>query len=241
MLLISVANGFTIKALDYRCTVKPLFAATNSVGKTNVDRREALSSLIIAGGALVGGTLTYSESRNDNTRTLGSVNEALNLIESECDRRFLHGVVASDYSFMYSELPANTKLSRLPVIFSSKTFANLVGTSPDFQPLEKDMQGRPVKPSNARIAFTSPTRLSKAASVWPLGENVHFAWSEDGEALEKSAGKMVVDGIDCGRMALEDALERKNVEILVRADRYLMLPVSLEADLLAGLKSTFII
>ncbi len=93
MLLISVASGFTIKALDYRRTVKPLFAATNLVGKTNVDRREALSALIIAGGALVGDTLTFSESRNDNTRTLGSVTEALNLIESECDRRFLHGVV----------------------------------------------------------------------------------------------------------------------------------------------------
>ena len=77
--------------------------------------------------------------------------------------------------------------------------------------------------------------LSQAASVWPLGENVHFAWSEDGEALQKSAGKMIVDGVDCGRMALEDSLERKNGEIMVRADRYLMVPVSLEAELLAGL------
>ena len=69
--------------------------------------------------------MTFTESRNDSTHTLGSVNEALDLIESECDRRFLHGVVASDYSFMYSELPANTKSSSLPVILSSKTSDNL--------------------------------------------------------------------------------------------------------------------
>ena len=47
-------------------------------------------------------TVTSSSSSSSSSiTTVSSVQEAIQLIESSCDKRFLHAVVASDYKFLY--------------------------------------------------------------------------------------------------------------------------------------------
>jgi hypothetical protein len=235
LLLFSFANGFSVSLTSRRQSLKHLSAASDfsSIDKT-VDRRDALASLLLVTTAMVGATVT---SQNIPVRLLSSVDEALASIESECDRRFLHGVVASGYNLMYRAI--STRDSRYPMLIQSEA-SDSVLSSHDFASLERDMANQTIKPSNALLAVTSPGLVDTgvAASVWPLGDNVHFAWTEDG-AL--SAGKIIVDGVDCGRMSLEDALEGQDREIMFRADRFLAVPIALEAELLAGLRNAFII
>jgi len=242
LLLLGVASSFSVSKLtSNRQNLKPLGAATNLDGKTlDTSRRDALASLLlVASAGIVGSSTSPQVSSSENLRLLGSVDEALALIESDCDRRFLHGIVASGYNLMYRGIPTNN--SRFPMIIESEASDTLLSSG--YISLEKDMADRPIKPSNAQLAFTSPGLVvdGEAASIWPLGNDVHFAWSEDGGSLQNSAGKVIVDGVDCGRMSLEDALEAKDREIMFRADQYLAVPASMQEDLLTGLRSAFII
>lgn len=245
-LLFSIANGFSVSSLTRsgRNKLQPLGAASNLDGKplldTSNNRRDALSSLLLLTSAGIFGAASSFQAPTGDARLLGSVREALALIESECDKRFLHGVVASGYKFMYRCIPTDD--SSFPIITQSKA-SDVILSSGDFASLERNMADRVIKPSTAHLAYTSPDQIvdGVAASVWPLGGDVHFAWSEDGDLLQNSAGKVIVDGVDCGRMSLEDALEGCDREIMFRADRYLAVPVSLEADLVNGLRSAFII
>ena len=51
---------------------------------------------------------------------------------------------------------------------------------------------------------------------------------------------IIVDGIDCGRESLEDCLEG-DTQVLVRAERFLVIPQSMEKDLLGKLQGAFLI
>ena len=51
---------------------------------------------------------------------------------------------------------------------------------------------------------------------------------------------MIVDGIDCGKMLLEDALEG-DTQVLVQAPTYLSVPNYMESDLRKGLRGAFLI
>jgi len=199
-----------------------------------------------------------SASTSSTTWLSSSVDEAIALIESSCDRRFFHGVVASDYRLMYrgmalEEARAPSIRSEpcdllLPSTYDSLDAANF------FASLDKRMENQPVQPSNGHLATTNPEAAKvwggEAVSIWPLGENVHFAWLEEGEefwstqqqsSLDVKSLKVIVDGIDCGRMSLEDALESNNKEIMFRADRFLAVPMGLEKELVQGLRDAFII
>lgn len=158
--------------------------------------------------------------------TVSSVEEALQIIKSRGDKRFLHGVVASDYKFLYEQTKAIPSDISVEQIFSKK-----------------------VPPVNNKwkavvLATTGNLGQKMSASLWPLENNtnsndIHYAWPEQGGVLE-STQKMIVDGIDCGKMSLEDALEGE-MQVLVQAQTYLSVPWYMESSLRKGLQRAFLI
>lgn len=169
--------------------------------------------------------------------TVSSVEEALKIIESRGDKRFLHGVVASDYKFLYEQTKTIPSDIDVEQIFSKKVPA-------------VNNKSRAVV-----LATTGNLGPKKSASLWPLesamtsDNGIHYAWPEQGGALESNktddadvgvAQKMIVDGIDCGKMSLEDALEGE-MQVLVQAPTYLSVPSYMESSLRKGLQGAFLI
>merc|ERR1719491_2332448 len=116
------------------------------------------------------------------------------------------------------------------------------------------MARKPIRPSNGHLATTSIKDAKKwggyAASIWPLDGNVHYAWQERGgnfwpaTAASPSGSApdvVIIDGVECGKDSLDYALERDNSEIMFKADRYLVVPTSMEDQLVSRLRSSFII
>eukprot|EP00527_Entomoneis_sp_CCMP2396_P002290 CAMPEP_0198149962 /NCGR_PEP_ID=MMETSP1443-20131203/48794_1 /TAXON_ID=186043 /ORGANISM="Entomoneis sp., Strain CCMP2396" /LENGTH=278 /DNA_ID=CAMNT_0043815137 /DNA_START=172 /DNA_END=1004 /DNA_ORIENTATION=- len=207
-------------------------------------------------------TTTESSGSTDATSSSGiveqvqSVDQAIHIIESSCDRRFLHAVVASDYKFMYRGITSNKRRSLPLIAIRDETDSLLMATSSGdaaavdrsavFEFVQEQLLNRPLQPSNSRLAIADSALAAQGSSrgyqqpddavdvdvysVWPLGDNVHFAWMEEGTAFrslsstaaaqQQNINNIIVDGIDCGRMSLEDALENCK-EILFRSDRYL--------------------
>ncbi len=156
-----------------------------------------------------------------------TVEQALNIIESRADKRFLHAVVASDYKFLYEQ-------SKTVPMDAASIFSKKVSTARAVQ---------------LELAATASWKTKTAFSLWPLGESilgesdVHYAWPEQGGRLEPTAAAtqtMIVDGIDCGRMSLEDALEG-DMQVLVQAPTYLLVPHHMEDSLRKGLQEAFLI
>lgn len=185
--------------------------------------------------------LTTLESVADNDTvepmitTVSSVAEALNIIESRGDKRFLHAVVASDYQFLYEQ---------------SKTVPSDIDAEEIFS---KKVPSVSNKSRTVHLATTGNLRSKKSSSLWPLGNamttsgsDIHYAWPEQGGLLEPNRNvaatsqKMIVDGIDCGKMSLEDALEG-DMQVLVQAPTYLSVPSHMESSLRKGLQEAFLI
>lgn len=168
--------------------------------------------------------------------TVSSVEEALKIIETRGDKRFLHGVVASDYKFLYEQTKTIPSDIDVEQIFSKKV--------------------PPVKNKSRTVVLATTGNLGpkKSASLWPLqsamtSNDIHYAWPEQGGALESNkkddadvgvTQKMIVDGIDCGKMSLEDALEGE-MQVLVQAPTYLSVPSYMESSLRKGLQGAFLI
>ncbi len=172
-----------------------------------------------------------------------SVDQALQSIDAECDRRFLHAVVTSDYQLLYKGL--SWVDNRISLCNAPDNLLQRSEDAPLFRTLEKVMQQQPLQPSTSRIAVANSVAAQRmgttVCSIWPLGSNVHFAWLENGTSFRGTWNtKMIIDGVDCGRMSLEDALE-SNKEILFRSERYLAVPLSMEQELIQKLKNSFII
>ena len=274
LLLIGSSHGFSGRLSGCRHTLQPLGLGSerSSSFDTSVttERRNVLASIVSVTSLAFVGTITskapFGKAPSVDTTSslatraaftlLPSVDEAIALIESSCDRRFLHAVVASDYHLMYrGSTPGEARGPSirsdsfdllLPSTYDSKEASDF------FASLDEKMQKAPVKPSNGHLSVTSIKAAKEwggdAVSIWPLGDDVHFAWLEEGNEFwsEKSvqdvnAVTVIVDGVDCGRMSLEDALESDNKEILFRADQFLAVPVSLEQKPIDGLRSAFII
>ena len=194
----------------------------------------------------------------DNLKTsqiiekITSVSDAVSLIEKSCNRNFFHGVVASGYNFLYRGIPTPDmpqSMIRLEEsdLLDPNTY-NSKDASDFFNKLEVEtLRESPVKPSNGHLAVTCPRAASEwgiAASIWPLGEDVHFAWFENGGKFwprEKVDDKIIVDGIDCGQQALEDALMGDNLEVMFSSNRFLAVPLSMEEELRNELKKSFIL
>ena len=169
--------------------------------------------------------------------SVSSADEALKIIEARGDKRFLHAVVASDYKFLYEQTKTVPSDIDVECIFSKKVPS--VGK----------------EPRSVLLATTGNLGAKNSASLWPLenaitkDSDVHYAWPELGGVLQSnqqgtaSAGasqKIIVDGIDCGKMSLEDALEG-NMQVLVQAPTYLLVPNHMESSLKKGLKGAFLI
>jgi hypothetical protein len=277
LLLISSASGFSGRSTSSRRILKPMGLCLASERSPSLDpsyqRKDVLASLVAVttaaattaffsrmplvpnppsarATAATGGTTVITQ--------LSSVEEALALIETSCDRRFLHAVVASGYRLMYRGITPKEASSGpcirtepsdllVPSTYGSQAAADF------FAALEDRMRAQPVKPSNGHVAVTSADAAKvwggDAASIWPLGGDVHFAWPEEGDTFWPTASQdrnakepnVIVDGVDCGLMSLEDALESNQKEIMFSAERFLAIPVSLETKLLEGLQSAFII
>lgn len=289
LIVITGTHGFLpYNVREHRLSSARSKLSLNVSAKNTVERRDVLtgalllisSTAVLAGGRQLVSPPTFIK---DETLTspvsattiqqLSSVDEILGLIESSCDRRYLHAVVASDYKLMYRGVPteesnfASVHINEasdllLPSTYNSKEALKF------FNILEERMHDKPIKPSNGHLSTTS-TEAAKVwgenyASVWPLAESdkddVHFAWLEDaGEFWPTissneivmsnindfaNSKKIIFDGIDCGRMSLDDALEKKggkDYEIMFRAKKFLLVPSRYEQELISGLKGAFII
>jgi len=182
-------------------------------------------------------TGTYAPSKS----TVSTVEEALKIIESIGDKRFLHAMVASDYKFFYE---------------GSKTVPSDVDVEDIFSKKVPSIRN---ESRSVILATTGNLSSKKSSSLWPLGNSVgtgngdiHYAWPEQGGALQSNkkddenstsisnAQSMIVDGIDCGKMSLEDALEG-DMQVLVQAPTYLSVPSYMESDLRKGLQEAFFI
>lgn len=124
-----------------------------------------------------------------------------------------------------------------------------------FQSLESSLENELVKPSNGHLMTTSIDDAAKwgsVASMWPM-DGAHFAWFQDGKPFyprEDVVGGLgtdnvqellVVDGIDCGREGLEDALRARHCEILVNASEFLVVPVEFEQEFRTALGNSFLV
>ena len=211
-------------------------------------------------------------------RQLQSLDEALEVIATSCDRRFLEAIVSSDYRLMYRGVDEEKEGG--PIIAIRCEASDLLDPSTYdsieaakyFLTLEEGLKNRksPVRPSNGHLAVTSIEDArswgGSAVSVWPLvtprGVNptaspsqssrsnvdaVHFAWLEKGgvfwpnESINNKTESVLVDGIDCGRQALDDALKGDGWEIMFNSGSFLSVPASMDRELIAKLKRAYLI
>ena len=115
---------------------------------------------------------------------------------------------------------------------------------------ENQLKDRPlqINDRHCRLAVTHLESAQKefgkrnVVSLWPLSadtKNIHYAWPEQGGLFQMDS-TVIVDGIDCGRMSLEDALEG-DMQVLTQADRFMMIPQSMEQELISKLQGAFLI
>lgn len=232
-------------------------------------RRDLLRAALVvpAGAFLLSPSFPASTTAGPKVTPLPSVDAALDLIDRSCNRRFLHAVVASDYNFLYRGLPSGGIDAQSPTIrvepcdlLDPETYGSEEAAS-YFRKLDESMKsnGSPILPSNGHLGVTCPKAAAEwggiAASVWPLGGDddddggVHFAWFESGGEFwprqTKSGGAaadgIIVDGVDCGRLSLDDALVGDRWEVMFRADRgFLAVPSAFDAQLREGLRQSFL-
>ena len=128
---------------------------------------------------------------DDNLRASGfpvSLDEAVRLIQEECDTAFLDGIRESGGGFLYRGLPPNTPTNRPCVFLDPESDlldpATYMSTNAAdfFAHLDETMaslnNGTGVRPMNGHLA-TPKSRAASAwgppASIWPLGK-VHWAF-----------------------------------------------------------------
>jgi len=222
--------------------------------------------LVGASGVLVGGTVTtlshshkqFSEELslpNFFTKTSDTmdISNAVNWIDQNCDRRFYHAVVSSEYNFLYRGIPVKSRQNSIHYEPSERDLLKLETYGSQealdyFQALELVMEKDFVKPSIGDLATSSVTEANKwgaAASIWPA-KGAHYSWFEEKGLFyprSKSINRdeLIVDGKDCGRDSLEDALRANNCEIMIASEGYLAVPASFDKELRSALKSSFIL
>jgi hypothetical protein len=194
--------------------------------------------------------------------TLTSVQKAVDLIELSGDRRYLHAVVANGYNhFMYRGIPTDEShfpsIRTEPCDLLDPATYDSAAAAEFFLGLDSAMQNQPIRPSNGHIAVTSPSSAAvwggAAALIWPLGQNVHYSWlpernefwpgstSNTTKLFADRQADVIVDGVNCESMSLEDALKRDAWEIMFRADRFLAVPLPFKSQIVSQLKRSFIV
>jgi len=177
--------------------------------------------------------------------------EVIGWIDRNCDRRFLHAVVASNYQFLYrgAERAQTSIRKEAPDLLSSETYNSPAALS-FFRDLESILDDEPVKPSNGHLATTSILDASEwgsAVSIWPMS-GAHYAWFRDEGVFYPGRGdisrdQIIVDGKDCGKESLEDVLRSRSCEVMVFLpfDNFLAVPASMDEEVRKVLKESFII
>ena len=195
----------------------------------------------------------YIPETSANAPILATVPEAIQWIDEFCDRRFLHAVVASDYRFLYRGVPEDMKIPSIrmeePDLLSVDTYGTPAALQ-FFKDLEVTMSQEAVRPSNGHLTTASIEDASAwgktVASIWPMGP-AHYAWFQDGGLFYPRRGSsadrnsIIVDGRDCGKDSLEDALLGDSWEIMVATKSFLAVPVSMEKDLRDELQKSFLV
>jgi len=190
------------------------------------------------------------EADNQATKVIG-IPEAIRWIDQNCDRRFVHAIVASDYQFLYrgAEQAQASIRKEVPDLLSPETYDSPAALS-FFRDLESTLVNEPVKPSNGHLATTSILDASKwgtAVSIWPMS-GAHYAWFQDEGVFYPRRGpisrsQIIVDGKDCGKESLEDALRSTSCEVMVflPSDDFLAVPASMDEELRKAMKEAFIV
>eukprot|EP00545_Synedropsis_sp_CCMP1620_P000910 CAMPEP_0119011924 /NCGR_PEP_ID=MMETSP1176-20130426/5971_1 /TAXON_ID=265551 /ORGANISM="Synedropsis recta cf, Strain CCMP1620" /LENGTH=305 /DNA_ID=CAMNT_0006964805 /DNA_START=34 /DNA_END=951 /DNA_ORIENTATION=- len=181
---------------------------------------------------------------------VSNLNEAFQWIEKSVDPRFRHAVVATDYQSGFYQQGNKLGLT--------SQFLETPSSNDVFAELERNqLKDRPVlQPSQSQLLVSNIDVARKKwgekniVSVWPLGGEVersgdssssaavHYAWPEKGGVFLTDSS-IIVDGIDCGRMSLEDALEG-DMEVLVQAKQFLVIPLAMEEQLVQKLRGAFL-
>jgi len=247
-----------------------LSSTTNENERKSLDRRQAIFSIAstTVGGL---GLVSFSDKSSDATiyssvsldtlpekqnnlvlLKVASVDDIVTIIESACDKRYLHAVASLGYeNFIFRGIPsAEETVATVRIepfdLFDPNTYGSVQAVS-YFQDLEAKMKDLPIHPSNGHLATTNVNTASEwggtAASIWPLGLDVHYSWFQEGGLFwpRNDIDGIVVDGIDCGMVSLEDALLSPETEILFCANKFLAVPIEMQSQVVSKLKSAFII
>jgi len=217
------------------------FVSSYSTVPANNDQKlhQRRGFLATAGVAAVGTAFV----RPSSTMTLS---QAMEWIEDNVDRRFFHSMVASDYQFLYRGVDQSNIhiLQPTPDLLDANTYQDRDALS-YFRKLEESMKNLSVKPSNGHLATTSPSvarQWSKnVASIWPSSPT-HCAWYTTGGLFEgrQDEKNLIVDGVECGREGLEDALRLSDTEIMITCREFLSVPASMDNALRQELQKSFI-
>ena len=123
-----------------------------------------------------------------------------------------------------------------------------------FQNLQTVLEKEAVNPSNGHMATASAKDAGAwgvAGSIWPVN-GAHYAWLQDGGLFYPRPNgngatnsirrdDLIVDGKDCGRDSLEDALRSESCEVMVASKEYLVVPAGLDEKLREALKGSFLV
>lgn len=145
----------------------------------HVSRRNAVGSLVGVLASAPAFALELS-SPASSTVKLDSMQEAIDLIRAQCDKRWLDGIRAGSGSFVYrgtDGLEAPAVLSEPPDLLDDATYGSAEAAA-FFKRLEQSLKSAPVRPSNGHIGVANVKSAAKwgaVASIWPLGET-HYAW-----------------------------------------------------------------
>ncbi len=198
-------------------------------------------------------TLPFSQ----KTARILDIPQAIQWIDDNCDRRFLHAVIASDYRFLYrgvSSLGPND--IRMENFGKSDLLKEGTYESPQalkvFESIQDVLENEVVNPANGHLATSSAKDAGEwgvAASIWPLN-GAHYAWFQDGglfyprpntDASVIKRDDIIVDGKDCGKESLEDALRSDWCEVMLSSNDVLVVPASLDGELREALKGSFLV
>lgn len=229
----------------------PLTAPSSNQPPRPSTRRTWMQSML--GGVGMIGAVAAINNKSAIYRDADSViAEAVEWIQKNCARQFLHSVVASEYRFLYRGTSENNIRTEIPTpdLLDVDTYGDQEAVR-YFERLETLLQSEAVKPSNGHLCTTSCADAAQwgttTASVWPAKYS-HFAWLVDGGNFFPSEKKqrlkrasVVVDGRDCGVESLEDVLQKDHSEVLVATTQWLMVPSALDAQLRQTLQSSFLI
>lgn len=203
-------------------------------------------------------SLSAGTTTTTSTSTM-TIPDAIAWIDQYCDRRFWHAVVASDYRFLYRGILGRNDAQKIevrtetPDLLLPETYGNDDEALRFFTRLQDVLADDAVRPDNGHLATTSAhdaAAWGTAASIWPASSSSsHYAWFQTGglfyprplaDSLVDRTG-IIVDGRDCGKDGLEDALGGDGWEILVATPRFLAVPACMDAELRKGLRSSFLV